>query len=147
MAKTKTMMLAMALLGPTAWLLAKSQTKPHTRAHANAKITVQSSEARPYNGCLYISGHTHSGWQAPNLVFTEQTGRYPVTHINLMSPWFTGYDKEPARNAESSSFEFFIDEPDIVVSFAFRVYRNFVAIRLRNHRENTWMAQWQVPLA
>jgi hypothetical protein len=49
MAKTKTMMLAMALLGPTAWLLAKSQTKPHTRAHANAKITVQSSEARPYD--------------------------------------------------------------------------------------------------
>lgn len=98
------------------------------------------------NACLYISGHTHSGWQAPNLVHTEQIGQHPVTYINLMSPWFTGYEKEPGRNAESNSFEFFIDEPDVVVSFAFQVYRNFVSVRLRNHRESEWMAQWRVPL-
>lgn len=103
--------------------------------------------ARHGNGCLYISGHTHSGWQAPNLLYTEQTGRHPVTHINLMSPWFTGYEKEPAYNAEQSGYEFHLDEPDLVVSFAFRVYRNYVTVRLRNHREGNWMAQWQVPLS
>ncbi len=98
------------------------------------------------NGCLYISGHTHSGWQAPNLVHTEQTGAHPVTHINLMSPWFTGYDKEPGRDVAHSSFQFHLDEPDIVVSFAFHVCRNYVSVKLRNHRESTWMARWNVPL-
>ena len=63
-----------------------------------------------------------------------------------MSPWFTGYEKEPGRNAESNSFEFFIDEPDVVVSFAFQVYRNYVTVKLRNHRESQWMSQWRVPL-
>lgn len=102
--------------------------------------------AKHGNGCLYISGHTHSGWHASNLVYTEQLGKHPVTHINLMSPWFTGYDKEPGRHAEHNSFEFHLDEPDIVVSFAFQVYRNHVTVRLRNHRESNWMSQWQVPL-
>ena len=102
--------------------------------------------AKHRNGCLYISGHTHSGWQAPNLIYTEQTGHAPLTSINLMSPWFTGYEKEPGRIAESNEYEFYIDEPDLVVSFAFQVYRNFVTVRLRNHRESLWMAQWQVPL-
>lgn len=116
-------------------------------------FSIQNSEearsilARHNAACLYISGHTHSGWQAPNLVYTEQVGSQPLTSINLMSPWFTGYEKEPGRAAGSNSFEFFIDEPDIVVSFAFQVYRNYVTIRLRNHRENNWMAQWQVPLS
>jgi 3',5'-cyclic AMP phosphodiesterase CpdA len=98
------------------------------------------------NGCLYISGHTHSGWQAPNLVSTENTGKHPVTHINLMSPWFTGNNKEPGRHAESNGFDFHLDEPDLVVSFAFQVYRNYVTVRLRNHSESQWMAQWHVPL-
>ena len=102
--------------------------------------------ARHHSGCLYISGHTHSGWQAPNLVYTEQLGTSRLTSINLMSPWFTGYEKEPRRTAETGNFEFYIDEPDLVISFAFQVYRNYVTIRLRNHRESTWMAQWQVPL-
>lgn len=98
------------------------------------------------NGSLYISGHTHSGWEAPNLVFTERLGACPVTHINLMSPWFTGYDKEPGRNDEHSAFEFHLDEPDLVVSFALHIYRHQVIIRLRNHSERRWMAQWIVPL-
>ncbi len=102
--------------------------------------------ARHHTGCLYISGHTHSGWQAPNLVYTEQVGTSRLTSVNLMSPWFTGYEKEPGHTAEKDIFDFYIDEPDLVVSFAFQVYRNYATIRLRNHRENTWMAQWQVPL-
>lgn len=98
------------------------------------------------NGSLYISGHTHSGWEAPNLVFTERLGAYPVTHVNLMSPWFTGYEKEPRHNQEHTQFDFYLDEPDLVVSFAFHVYRHHVAIGLRNHSERRWMAQWIVPL-
>jgi len=109
-------------------------------------VDVRAILARHHTGSLYISGHTHSGWQAPNLVYTEQTGHSPLTSINLMSPWFTGYEKEPGRTAEKNNFDFYIDEPDLVVSFAFQVHRNYVTIRLRNHRENTWMAQWQVPL-
>ena len=102
--------------------------------------------AKHGNGCLYLSGHTHSGWQAPNLVYTEYLGQHPVTHINLMSPWFTGYEKEPGRDTAHSSFEFYLDEPDLVMSFAFQVYRSHVSVRLRNHRESSWMAQWHVPL-
>ena len=44
-----TLMLAMALLVPGARLAAQSQTKPHTRTRAKAKIIVQSSEAMPYD--------------------------------------------------------------------------------------------------
>jgi 3',5'-cyclic AMP phosphodiesterase CpdA len=102
--------------------------------------------ARHGNGCLYISGHTHSGWQAPNLVMTGRAGRSPVTHVNLMSPWFTGYEKEPGRNEEHTEFEFYSDEPDLVVSFAFHIYREKAIVRLRNHRERRWMAAWNVPL-
>ena len=102
--------------------------------------------AKHGNGCLYLSGHTHSGWQAPNLVYTEYLGQHAVTHINLMSPWFTGYEKEPGRDTAHSGFEFYLDEPDLVMSFALQVYRNHVSVRLRNHRESNWMAQWHVPL-
>jgi hypothetical protein len=42
-------MLVMAFLMSTAWLATKSQTKPAKGARAKAKITVQSSEAKPYD--------------------------------------------------------------------------------------------------
>jgi 3',5'-cyclic AMP phosphodiesterase CpdA len=103
--------------------------------------------SRHGNGCLYISGHTHSGWQAPNLVVTEYGGRSPITHINLMSPWFTGFGKEPGRNEAHSEFEFHIDEPDLVVSFAFDIYPKKAIVRLRDHRAQRWMAQWEIPLS
>ena len=46
---TRTLILVMALLVSTAWLATKSQTKQPKRARAQAKITVQSSEAKPYD--------------------------------------------------------------------------------------------------
>ena len=46
---TRTLILVMALLVSTAWLATKSQTKQPERARAQAKITVQSSEAKPYD--------------------------------------------------------------------------------------------------
>jgi 3',5'-cyclic AMP phosphodiesterase CpdA len=98
------------------------------------------------NGCLYISGHTHSGWQAPNLVLTEYNGRFPVTHVNLMSPWFTGFEHEPGRNEAHTEFEFYLDEPDLVASFAFHLYPERALAWLRDHRERRWLAQWDIPL-
>jgi hypothetical protein len=39
---------------------------------------------------LFLAGHTHSGWAAPDLVKTEWLGGAPVTFVNLMSLFFTG---------------------------------------------------------
>ncbi len=102
--------------------------------------------AKHGNGSLFISGHTHSGWQAPNLVMTLREGRHPVTFVNLMSPWYTGYHRGPERDETHTRFVFHVDEPDIVVSFAFRIYAERAEIRLRDHRERRWMANWSVPL-
>jgi hypothetical protein len=45
---TNTLVVLAALLVSTVWL-ARSQAKPRPRAHAEAEITVQSSEAKPYD--------------------------------------------------------------------------------------------------
>jgi len=97
------------------------------------------------NAGLYISGHTHSGWGSPQLVFTETLGGHPVTHINLMSPWYTGRHHGPRRNAQNT-FEYSPDDPDVLASFAIRVYRHYAHIRVRDHRTRTWLRQWEVPL-
>ncbi|GAC1344895.1 MAG: hypothetical protein NVSMB27_06440 [Ktedonobacteraceae bacterium] len=101
--------------------------------------------ARHRNALLYISGHTHSGWESPQLVFTEMLGGHPVTHINLMSPWYTGRYRGPHRN-EQNKFEYYPDDPDVQASFAIRVYRQCADIRVRDHRTRTWLRQWEVPL-
>ncbi len=93
---------------------------------------------------LYLSGHTHSGWSAPNLVYTEELEGHPVTHINLMSPWYTGFHKGASLD-DGGRFEFHPDDPDVLVSFAIRIYRNHAVIGLRDHRDRVWMAQWTVP--
>jgi len=95
---------------------------------------------------LFLSGHTHSGWGVPNLVYTEQVGGHPVTHINLMSPWYTGFHRGVILH-EGTNLNYNADDPDLVVSFAIRIYRNQAIIKLRDHRERTWMAQWTVPLS
>jgi 3',5'-cyclic AMP phosphodiesterase CpdA len=102
--------------------------------------------AKHGNGCLFISGHTHSGWHAPGLVKTERQVRLPVTFVNLMSPWYTGYHIGPKRDETHTRFEFHVDTPDLVISFAFRIYSQHAEIRLRDHREQRWMAVWNVPL-
>ncbi len=102
--------------------------------------------ARYKKAGLFLSGHTHSGWGAPNLVYTEDLGGHPVTHVNLMSPWYTGYHKG-ASLYDGTDLKFYPDDPDIVASFAFRIYRKQAIVRLRDHRERTWMAEWIVPLS
>ncbi len=95
---------------------------------------------------LFLSGHTHSGWGAPNLVHTEELSGHPVTFVNLMSPWYTGFHKGATLHENGTKFEFSADDPDYVASFAFHIYRDHTLIRLRDHRLRTWMAQWDVRL-
>ena len=95
---------------------------------------------------LFICGHTHSGWGAPNLVYTEELSGHPVTFVNLMSPWYTGFHKGASLNEDGTVFEFDPDDPDLIVSFAFHIYRDRALIRLRDHRLRSWMAQWNIPL-
>jgi hypothetical protein len=95
---------------------------------------------------LFLSGHTHSGWSAPNLVYTEELDGHPVTFVNLMSPWYTGFHKGGSLNKDATTFEFDYDDPDVVVSFAFHIYRDRALIRLRDHRARTWMSQWNISL-
>jgi len=99
----------------------------------------------PHAG-LYISGHTHSGWGSPNLVYTETVGNHALTHLNLMSPWYTGRQRGPRLGADRLTLEYLPDNPDVLVSFAVRVYRNQAIIWARDHRARQWMAQWEVPL-
>jgi Calcineurin-like phosphoesterase len=101
--------------------------------------------ARHANAGLYISGHTHSGWGSPNLVFTEQLGGHPVTHLNLMSPWYTGRHHGPRLALDRLTLEYRPDEPDVLASFAVKLYHDRALIRVRDHRNQQWLAQWAVP--
>ena len=104
--------------------------------------------ARYDNAKLYISGHTHSGWGSPQLVFSERLGDHSVTHLNVMSPWYTGRHRGIRRgkqgNAGGTTLEYFPDEPDMLVSFAVRIYRQQAVIRVRDHRTRQWLAQWVI---
>jgi 3',5'-cyclic AMP phosphodiesterase CpdA len=93
---------------------------------------------------LFLSGHTHSGWGAPQLVYTEELSGHPVTFVNLMSPWYTGFHKGATLNEDGNVFEFEPDDPDLIGSFAFHMYRDRAVIRLRDHRTRSWMAQWNI---
>jgi hypothetical protein len=102
--------------------------------------------ARHANAALYISGHTHSGWGSPNLVLTEMLEEHPVTHANLMSPWYTGRHRGPRLSADRLTLEYSPDDPDVLVSFAVRIYRRHALIAARDHRAHRWLAQWTVPI-
>jgi len=103
--------------------------------------------ARHAHAKLYISGHTHSGWGSPQLVFTETLDNHPLTHINLMSPWYTGRHHGIRRSADHATLEYHPDVPDMLASFAIRIYQQQALIRLRDHRTHQWAAQWVVPLS
>jgi len=104
------------------------------------------------NACLFIGGHTHSGWEAPNLVVTEQIGGQPVTFVNLMSPWYTGMHTDkgvhtgPRLSDDRTDFKYIPDEPNVIPSFAFRIHLDHVNIRVREHRTRTWLKEWNVPM-
>ena len=112
--------------------------------------------ARHQNACLYFSGHTHSGWEAPQLVYTEelgqQTGEHPFTSINLMSPWYTGTHTGPRLGdenpdePEATPVIYVADDPDLIITFVVRIYRDKAIIRAREHRTQTWLHSWTLPI-
>ena len=99
------------------------------------------------NACLYMSGHTHSHWQAPNLVLTEYLGEHPITYVNLSSPWYTGRHHGAEWLEEEQSFRYRADQPDCVASFAVSVSREQIRLRLRDHHAGDWLAEWNVPIS
>lgn len=103
--------------------------------------------ARHRNACLYFSGHTHTGWEAPNIVCTEQLGAHPVTFVNLMSPWYTGAHTGPRMSVDLSTVRYIPDDPDVIPTFSVRIYQDQAVIRVREHRTRQWLKQWTVPLS
>lgn len=101
--------------------------------------------ARHNNACLFISGHTHSGWEAPNLVCTEQLGQHPVTFINLMSPWYTGMNTGPDLSPDLTTISYTADNPDVIPTFSIRITPHQAIIRVRDHQTQRWLKQWTVP--
>lgn len=101
--------------------------------------------ARHRNACMYFSGHTHAGWQSPQLVFTEQLGGRPFTHVNLSSPWYTGKHCGIPWLGDGEFGEYRPDKPDVSASWAVRVTRNQITLRLRDHQARSWLAEWVVP--
>ena len=102
--------------------------------------------ARHTNTALYISGHTHSGWGSPNLIFTERLGNHPVTHLNLMCPWYTGRHRGRRLSADRLSLEYYPDDPDVLASFGVKIYHHQALIRVRDHRTRQWLVQSRVPI-
>ncbi len=101
---------------------------------------------RHRNACLFISGHTHSGWEAPDLVKTEQVGNHPITFVNLMSPWYTGAHVGPKLSQDRQLLRFIADSPEVVPSFAIHIENNQATIRVREHRTRQWLKTWQCPI-
>jgi len=69
-----------------------------------------------------------------------------MTHINLMSPWYTGFHKGAHLSDDGNTCDYIADEPDVQATFAVQVYSNKAIIRLRDHRARSWMADGWRPL-
>jgi hypothetical protein len=103
--------------------------------------------AQHKNACLFFSGHTHTGWEAPDLVKTEQVGDHPITFVNLMSPWYTGRNAGPRLGQGGQPFSYIPDKPDIIPSFAVHIENNQATIRIREHLSRQWLKTWKVPIS
>lgn len=102
--------------------------------------------AKHKNACLYFSGHTHSGWEAPQLVLTEELGGHPVTFVNLMSPWYTGTHTGPRVSEDKSEVSYQADDPDVIPTFRVRLYADYASICVRDSKTRTWLKEWQVAI-
>ncbi|GCE47863.1 calcineurin-like phosphoesterase family protein [Thermosporothrix hazakensis] len=91
---------------------------------------------------LFISGHTHTGWEAPGIVCTERLGKRHVGFVNLMSPWYTG--THGATRFDGETLIYTPDEPHVIPSFQFQIYRDRAVIRVRDHFSKCWLKEWLV---
>lgn len=98
------------------------------------------------NAFLCFSGHTHSGWEAPQLVVTEQLGEHSMTFANLMSPWYTGRHTGMQMNEDNTEGHYIPDDPNVIVTFAVHVYQDKAVIRAREHLSRRWLKDWEVAL-
>lgn len=101
--------------------------------------------ARYPNAALYLSGHTHSGWGSPQLLFTETLGEHSLAHLNLMCPWYTGFHGA-RRDTDGTTLVYDPDNPDLLASFAVQIYPHKALIRVRDHRAGQWICEWEVPV-
>ena len=106
--------------------------------------TVRTILARHSNAILYISGHTHSGWGSPQLVLSEQMNGHSITHINVMSPWYTGRHAGARMNPERTHLIYKPAEPDIQATFAFHIYADKAIVRVREHITRQWIGEWEI---
>lgn len=113
--------------------------------YVNNSDEVRTLLAQHSNAVLYVSGHTHSGWGSPQLVLTEQSRNHPVTHVNVMSPWYTGRGG-PRMSQGRTHLEYRTDSPDVQATFAFRVFTDKIRIRARDHQSHQWLAEWEIPI-
>ena len=114
--------------------------------HLENSEEVRTVLARHTNACLYVCGHTHSGWGAPNLVLTEELGGHPLTSVNLLSPWYTGKHRGIEWLDGGKTCRYRPDDPDLSASLAVRVSREQINLRLRDHGTGNWLAEWNVPV-
>ncbi|QBD79941.1 hypothetical protein EPA93_29745 [Ktedonosporobacter rubrisoli] len=112
----------------------------------NNSAEVRAILAKHANVTLYISGHTHSGWNSPQLLFTEDLGKHTITHLNLMSPWYTGRHAGARRDPETNELIYVPDKPDTLITFALSIYADKALIRARDHRAHQWLTNWEIPL-
>ena len=106
--------------------------------------SVRTILARHRNATLYINGHTHSGWGSPQLVFSEILDEHFITHINVMSPWYTGRHAGARMNPERTHLIYKPAVPDIQATFAFHIYTDRVIIRAREHITRQWLGEWEI---
>lgn len=103
--------------------------------------------ARHKNARLFFSGHTHTGWEAPGLVKSEELGEHTTTFVNLMSPWYTGCQGTGGRlSADHSTVNYVADDPDVIPTFQVKIYRQRILIRVRDHLKQRWLKEWILPM-
>jgi 3',5'-cyclic AMP phosphodiesterase CpdA len=102
--------------------------------------------ARHDGACLYVSGHTHTGWKSPTLVVTDNSGVHPALYVNLSSPWYTGRHNGARWLEEEQRYDYRADQPDHLISLAVHISREKICLRLRDHLAGNWLSEWNVPL-
>jgi hypothetical protein len=62
-----------------------------------------------------------------------------------MSPWYTGKQHGKVLGADRVTLQYRADDPDVLASFAIRIFRNQAIIHVRDHRTRLWLARWVAP--
>ncbi|GHO44126.1 metallophosphoesterase family protein [Ktedonospora formicarum] len=111
-----------------------------------------SQEVRDILACherdiLFISGHVHAGWGAPDIVKTEKSAAKAITYVNLMSPWYTGNHGATRFDQDQQTFVYTPDDPNLIVSFSFQLESGEVHIQAREHNSRRWLKDWRFTFA